>query len=106
MTFTIDDIVTAFNSVGFASLDQAVASLAISNAFLEAGFTDPTILTPVLKRFKLINEQLALKTQAAALLAEQQNQVRAVVDATNPAIGELNNQVAAIDTLLAQLPAA
>jgi hypothetical protein len=28
------------------------------------------------------------------------------VDATNPAIGELNNQVAAIDTLLAQLPAA
>jgi hypothetical protein len=103
MEFTLDDIVNVFNKVGFESIEEAVASLSLSNSFLEAGFTDPTVLTPVLKRFKLINEKMELQTKAAILQASQQSQITKVVEETNPPIGELNNQINVIDTQLAQL---
>jgi hypothetical protein len=106
MTFSVDDIVTVFNLAGFDSFEQAVASLVIGRAFLEAGFNDPSILTPVLQRFKLINEKMGLQTQAASLQLAQQEQVRALLDQTNPPIGELNQQIAAIDAQLAQIPGA
>lgn len=103
--FTTDDIVTIFNSVGFNDLAEATQSLTLSKSFIDAGFTDPTLFTPVLKRFKLLDQKMKLQTQAAILTADQQTQIQKLVETTNPPIGDLNNQVAAIDAELAQLQA-
>lgn len=103
MEFTIEDVVKVFNSVGFLSFEDAVQSLSLASSFYEAGFTDPAVLTPVLKRFKLINEQLQLKTQVAILRASQQSQLDKLVEETNPPIGELNNRLAEIEGELAAL---
>lgn len=103
MKFTIDDIVEIFNQVGFTSIEDAAQTLTLAKSFIEAGFTDPVIFTPVLKRFKLLDDKLKLQTQAAVLQADQQQQIRVLVETTNPPIGELNNQISAIDTQLALL---
>lgn len=73
--FTTDDIVEIFNAAGFESKDDAIQVLSVMGAFIEAGFTDPAVFTPVLKRFKLLDEKLKLQTQAATLQADQQQQV-------------------------------
>lgn len=103
VTFTSDDIVEIFNSVGFESKENAIGALAVSSAFIAAGFTDPAAFAPVLKRFKLLDDKLKLQSQAAALQADQQTQIQSLVASTNPAIGELNNQIGAIDSELAKL---
>ena len=103
MEFTTEDIVEIFNQAGFETIEAAVQALSVAKAFIEAGFTGPTIFTPAIKRFKLLDEQMKLKSQAATLQADQQRQVQQLIETTNPPIGELNNQIAAIDMELAKL---
>lgn len=101
--FSLEDIQAIFNAVGFASFDQAVKALSLANSFIAAGFDDPALFVTVLKRFRLVNAQMLLKQQAAMALAAQQEEIRLVVEKTNPAIGEYNNAIAAIEAELAAL---
>jgi hypothetical protein len=103
MNFTSKDILDIFNAVGFESKESAIGALAVCSAFIQAGFTDPAAFAPVLKRFKLLDEKMKLQGQAASLLNEQEKKVQDLIDTTNPPIGEINNQVAAIDLELAKL---
>jgi hypothetical protein len=99
---TQDELLEAINAVGF---DQAglITALSMVKSIVDAGFTDPVLFTKVLMRFKLLDDKLRLQAQAAMLTADQQGQIQKLVADTNPAIGELNQQIGAIDMELAKL---
>lgn len=100
---TTDEITTAINTAGFTDAEDLTQALTLLKSFQDAGFTDPSLFTPVLKRFKLLDEKLKLQALVATKQYEQQTQVSQVMNLTNPEINDLNTQIGQIDVQLAVL---
>jgi hypothetical protein len=101
--FSTDEIASAINAIGFESLEQMTQAFTLSKSLIDAGISDPKIFVPTLKRFILQDAKLKIQTQKAGKLADQQQQIGAVMAAFDPEINALNSQINDIDAQLAQL---